>query len=348
MRDRIIVILVFILMSCMINPQAFSYEVERGSQANKLVLSIRNPVSGEQLEGVSVSLAHAPGWVLNFSPDPYILDDIGIDEERRIIFSFDIKEGIDGFLDDTLVLKISAAGGGEWMTEIQLETSDSAPQIQVAPATLCCVDDTPPTHVELSSFNARALANHIVIEWSTATEMDNAGFNLYRSEGIDDAMTLISENLIPSQGSELEGATYSCVDENVVPEVTYYYWLENVHLNGRAEMFGPVSTVMNDPGTSEDIPVPHLFCLHQNYPNPFNPTTFIQYDLPHTCRVRLEIFNVHGQRVATIVDSHQQAGSKTACWNGKNDKGTAVSGGIYFYRLQAGSFKDIKKMVLLR
>jgi len=89
--------------------------------------------------------------------------------------------------------------------------------------------------------------------------------------------------------------------------------------------------------------IPKTFKLFQNYPNPFNPTTQIKYDLPVDCRVRLDVYNVVGQQVATLDDSHQKAGYKTARWDA-----SSFSSGIYFYRLQAGDFVQTKKMVVLK
>lgn len=85
------------------------------------------------------------------------------------------------------------------------------------------------------------------------------------------------------------------------------------------------------------------FQLYQSYPNPFNPITQIKYDLPRDCRVRLEVYNLVGQKVATLVDSNQKAGDKTARWYAGS-----LSSGIYFYRLKAGDFVQTKKMVLIR
>lgn len=91
----------------------------------------------------------------------------------------------------------------------------------------------------------------------------------------------------------------------------------------------------------------HIF-LGQNKPNPFFPVTEIRYNLPENCRVKLDIYNVLGQRVATLVDGYQSAGNKAVQWNGRDGNGLNVASGIYFYKLQAGKFTEIKKMVLLR
>jgi hypothetical protein len=94
--------------------------------------------------------------------------------------------------------------------------------------------------------------------------------------------------------------------------------------------------------------LPGEFSLSENYPNPFNPETKIGYSLPRACRVRLEIFNILGQRLRTLVDEDHAAGRAEVIWDGKDDSGKEVSSGIYFYRLRAEDFTEAKKMLLLK
>jgi len=89
--------------------------------------------------------------------------------------------------------------------------------------------------------------------------------------------------------------------------------------------------------------MPTAFALEQNYPNPFNPTTRIQYTLAAQAHVSLKIFNVVGQEVATLANGIQEAGYKSVVWNA-----SGVSSGVYFYRLQAGSFTETRKLILLK
>jgi hypothetical protein len=93
---------------------------------------------------------------------------------------------------------------------------------------------------------------------------------------------------------------------------------------------------------------PDRFTLSQNYPNPFNPTTFIQYNLPVSCHVTLTIHNILGQTVATLLDEFQDPGYRRVVWNGVSDAGESLPSGIYFYRLTAGGFTQVKKMMMLR
>jgi hypothetical protein len=128
---------------------------------------------------------------------------------------------------------------------------------------------------------------------------------------------------------------------------------------------GTVQVLSNDPDESIiDIPVtftvnatgvddpaenlPTEFALHQNYPNPFNPDTDIKFDLPKDSHVKLEIFNVLGQKVTTVLDEDMRAGYRSVIWNGTDNNGNEVSSGVYFYKLIAGDHVFTKKMMMLK
>jgi hypothetical protein len=97
-----------------------------------------------------------------------------------------------------------------------------------------------------------------------------------------------------------------------------------------------------------DVPVPEGFELAQNYPNPFNPETEISYSIPEATNVKLEIFNIMGQKVTTLVDQHQDAGTYTVKWNGRNANGSPAASGVYFYRMITDNFSESKSMVLMK
>ncbi len=105
--------------------------------------------------------------------------------------------------------------------------------------------------------------------------------------------------------------------------------------------FPPVTVALSDVSPVNGLPT--SYSLSQNYPNPFNPSTNIAYDVPKASHVTLEIFNVLGQRVVSLVDQEMEAGSYTVEFDGSQ-----ISSGIYFYRLNAGDFADTKKMVMVK
>jgi hypothetical protein len=99
---------------------------------------------------------------------------------------------------------------------------------------------------------------------------------------------------------------------------------------------------------SDFINVPNEFKLHQNYPNPFNPTTQIKYDLPEDALVAINIYDLMGRSIKSLVNSNQSAGYRSIQWNATNNLGEPVSAGMYIYMIQAGEFRQTKKMVLLK
>jgi len=90
------------------------------------------------------------------------------------------------------------------------------------------------------------------------------------------------------------------------------------------------------------------FSLKQNYPNPFNPITTIRYSLPEAARVRLDIYNLKGQLVKTLIDSEMAAGPHSVIWNGKDSNNQAVASGVYFYRISSPNNTQTKKMLLMK
>jgi hypothetical protein len=97
-----------------------------------------------------------------------------------------------------------------------------------------------------------------------------------------------------------------------------------------------------------DSNIPGSYVLGQNYPNPFNPTTTISFSIPQRSNVRLDIYDILGKQVATLVNESREAGNWNVEWNGLNRNGQHIASGVYFYRLEAGSFTSVKKMVMLK
>jgi len=94
--------------------------------------------------------------------------------------------------------------------------------------------------------------------------------------------------------------------------------------------------------------LPMAYQISQNVPNPFNPSTEISYRLPESGAATLEIFNLAGQRVTTLVQGEQKAGTYTVTWRGRDDRGREVSSGVYFYRFTAGGMAETHRMLLLK
>lgn len=106
----------------------------------------------------------------------------------------------------------------------------------------------------------------------------------------------------------------------------------------------PLVGVDDDNGAS----LPLTWSVSQNYPNPFNPSTTIDYSVPRKSKVTLSVYNVLGQKVATLVNAEMAAGKYRAVWDGKAENGTNLSSGIYFYKFEADKFVKTSKMVMLK
>jgi hypothetical protein len=119
--------------------------------------------------------------------------------------------------------------------------------------------------------------------------------------------------------------------------------------NGQAKDMAPELSGLSVAMQAVDSkPLPTEFALRQNAPNPFNPSTVIVYDLPKATNVRLDIYNVLGQKVKTLVDGFQNAGTQNVIWDGHDQSGASVASGVYFYRISAGDFNATKKMMMLK
>ena len=123
----------------------------------------------------------------------------------------------------------------------------------------------------------------------------------------------------------------------------YDYRIADVDYDGNKE-YHSLQILGVSPGTT----VPLSFVLHQNYPNPFNPITQIKYELPKASLVNITVYDMMGKVVRTLINMEQTAGYKSIQWNATNDEGKPVSAGLYLYTIQAGEFRQIKKMVLLK
>jgi len=104
----------------------------------------------------------------------------------------------------------------------------------------------------------------------------------------------------------------------------------------------------NQLSVNSNVEVPNQLILHHNHPNPFNPVTTLRYDLPEDALVNITIYDMMGWVVSNLVSSQQNAGYKSIQWNATNNQGQPVSAGLYLYTIEAGEFRQTKKMVLLK
>lgn len=183
--------------------------------------------------------------------------------------------------------------------------------------------------VELSSFKASYKNNQVQILWRTETEVNNYGFDLERkSESEWEKIEFIS-----GYGNSNSPKEYSYIDKKPIGGSKLFYRLKQIDNDGKYSYSDEIEIGI----------VPNVFSLEQNYPNPFNPSTKIRYQLPEKSIVNLKIYNALGEEVVTLLNETKEVGNYEVEVNGAN-----LSSGIYFYRMQAGSYISTKKMVIIK
>lgn len=188
----------------------------------------------------------------------------------------------------------------------------------------------PPLPVELTSFTASLEKEGVQLVWTTASELNNHGFEIQRSTNKSDFTTI---GFVKGHGSTTQVQNYSYIDRNTF-EGKYFYRLKQIDFNGQYN-FSDVVEV--------DVRSIDNFALEQNYPNPFNPSTLIGYVLKEKSSVRLSVLNIIGEELAVLVNEEQEKGYHSVNFNASN-----LPSGIYLYKLQAGNFTAMKKMILMK
>jgi hypothetical protein len=184
--------------------------------------------------------------------------------------------------------------------------------------------------VELTSFSISANNGDVILSWSTATEVNNSGFEIQRQNGESE---FVSIAFVPGHGTTTESKSYKFIDANL-SSGSYTYRLKQIDFNGTFSYSSEVNV---------DINAPIQFELAQNYPNPFNPSTTIKFSLPQNSFVTLKVYNALGQEVSTLVNGFTESGIHSINFDASN-----LNSGIYFYKLDAGKYSDVRKMTLIK
>jgi len=190
--------------------------------------------------------------------------------------------------------------------------------------------------VEIISFSSTLNRNNVTLNWSTASETNNSGFDIERSLVGTNEWTKAGN--VTGNGTTNDTKNYSFTER--VNTGSYSYRLKQVDFNGNFEYFNLSSEIT--------VGVPDAYKLSQNYPNPFNPSTKIDYDLPYDGKVSILLYDISGREVANLVNEVKTAGYYTATFNGAN-----LASGMYFYRINAtgtanNNFVSTKKMMFVK
>ncbi|MHA2100963.1 MAG: M28 family peptidase [Candidatus Kariarchaeaceae archaeon] len=188
--------------------------------------------------------------------------------------------------------------------------------------------------VELISFSGYALANGVRLDWTTASELNNLGFEIERSIDGNEFETI---GFVEGKGSSTVINQYSFTDYPIVlTSNVYYYRLKQFNYDGQY-LYSQII----------EVEVLGSFLLAQNYPNPFNPSTTISFSIPESGNIKLSIYNLIGEEVAILKEGFAEAGRYDVEFRVQSTAGGLPSG-IYFYKLQLGNFIQVKKMSLMK
>ena len=185
--------------------------------------------------------------------------------------------------------------------------------------------------VELTSFTATSQIGRVILNWATATETNNLGFEIDRKQDNSEWENI---GFVEGHGTTIEPKEYIYIDDiSTVRTTSLVYRLKQINFDGSFEYSDVVEVEV----------VPIQFELSQNYPNPFNPSTTIRFSLPTATQLKINIYNMIGEQVATLAEGMYESGYHKVTFNA-----SSLPTGTYIYRLESNEFIQTKKMMLLK
>ena len=230
------------------------------------------------------------------------------------------------------VLTITAAGYVS--TVVKVTATDGTTTVEVT------IQFTEQVPIELSSFVGSVVEDRVLINWTTASQTNNAGFRVLRSTD-GETYEVVSE-LIAGAGTTDQLMDYMFEDTSLPAAEIVYYVLEQVDLDGTINRSNPIEVLL---GARFILPTEFSSAV---YPNPFNPRTTISYDLPSDADVSIVIYDAIGQEIRRLVSQHYTAGRYSVQWDAKDFMGRSVGSGVYIAKIKAGPNTALQKMLLLK
>lgn len=230
-----------------------------------------------------------------------------------------------------LELRAEDYNPGIYSMDVKISGNDPSRPVKVIPVRMMISGEVP---VELTSFNAAAEGNSAVLQWVTATEVNNKGFIVERKS---DGSTWTQVALIAGKGNSTETSVYNFTEKGLTVG-KHSYRLTQEDFDGTKKTFNEVQV---------DITRPNEFTLGQNYPNPFNPSTAFTFSIPERARVMLSVYSSLGELVAVVVNEDKDAGYYQYQFDA-----SSLPSGTYIYTLSASyggkTYKESKKMTLIK
>jgi hypothetical protein len=236
--------------------------------------------------------------------------------------------GIDGFIaGHTIRYKF-------WLSATSIEITDYNVEYSMGDGTFvpqgtAVVNFENVLPVEIASFDAKVKNNQVTMSWTTATEVNNFGFEVERKTN----SSWEKLGFVGGQGNCNSPTEYSYIDKNPVGGNKFLYRLKQIDNDGQFEYSDIIEVNL----------IPAEFALYQNYPNPFNPNTKIKFQLPKECKVQIKIYDLLGAEIQELLNESKEPGIYEIEFNAEN-----LPSGIYVYRISADNYLQTKKMILLK
>ncbi|MEO8233062.1 MAG: T9SS type A sorting domain-containing protein [Ignavibacteriota bacterium] len=192
------------------------------------------------------------------------------------------------------------------------------------------LEDMTVVPVELTSFTANVSNGNVVLNWTTATELNNQGFEVERKIADDQFITI---GHVQGNGTTTERKEYSFTDANAQIG-SYTYRLKQVDFNGTFEYSNEIFV---------DVTAPLQFALDQNYPNPFNPTTTINFSIAEPSFVKLAVYNLLGEEIKVLKNENMSAGTFNVSFDA-----VSLPSGMYLYKIETAQYTSVRKMMLMK
>lgn len=314
------------------------------------------PLSGTLASGNTFVVAHTNATAWGGTPDMTSGD-----------LSFNGNDVVELTKNGNLLDIIGTVGDGSNLFQdktLQRKSSVTAPNTVYTPSEwdeLAITYDGLGSHtmdsslpVQLIAFTARPVDNQVVLEWQTASEMDNAGFIVERADNDSAAFVRIADfttdDALKGAGNRSTLTNYRFVDATANPQKSYRYHLYDQNYDGRVQWTGSAvydfQSAIDHDRTGQSI---RGFILRGNYPNPFNPSTTIAVEIQkNDTPLRIDIFDNKGRRVRHLFSGQPGTGIRHFKWQARDDRGQPVSSGIYLYRVRSDSRTEYSKMLLVR
>lgn len=201
--------------------------------------------------------------------------------------------------------------------------------------------------VELSHFSVTINSgSKVTVTWVSESESNLTGYRIYRGNSNDFADAILLDGFITATNTSQQ-QTYVYTDAELNSSGKFYYWLEHLEMDGGSFIHGPLSIDVNE-GGNQNPSIPVITGIASIYPNPFNPDTMIRFGLSQSANFELKIYNYRGQLVRNLASGNLERGYYKRLWDGRDDKGSQCSSGIYFAVLNSGKDSFTRKMMMVK